>query len=112
MIIMIKDYEAGLHKWHTWDHIDRVIEFPIRTDMDNYDNFKEMSNRYYIIVPENQIAKDPTIKHPILKMGVLACFKENPEKSIKIFFNTEAYICNDDGRTIKRIIVYPREQLT
>lgn len=109
MIIMIKDYEDGLQKWHMWDNIDRIIDEPTLKCGEAYKFPYVAANRYHIIVPANQIARE---KGEELMMGRLICERRNSDSGFKIFYNTEAYICNDDGKTIKKIVIYPKELLT
>lgn len=109
MILEIKDYEGGKEKWHIMDNIESVIDCPtIHVPSKEYE-FGESTTTTFIIVPANHIAREA---NEDLKLGLLVCKRTNSDSRFKIFFNTEAYICNDDAKTIKRIVIYPRERLT
>lgn len=109
MILMIKDYERGLQKWHIMDNIEIVTDYPTEHIKGDKYEFKHSTTTLFIIVPENHIACE---KGEPLLLGLLVCKKTNSDSRFKIFFNTEAYICNDDAKTIRRIVVYPPEKLT
>lgn len=109
MILMIKDYEGKKERWHIMDNIETVIDCPTRYIQGDSYEFGEDTITTFIIVPANQIARE---KNEDLLLGLLVCKRTNPDSRFKIFFNTEVYICNDDGKTIKKIVIYPREKLT
>ena len=110
MILMIKDYEGKKVKWHIMDNIETIVDQATEHIKGDKYEFKDSPNTIFIIVAENQIAREKGEDH--LLLGMLICKRTNSDSRFKIFFNTEAYICNDDAKTIKRIVIYPRERLT
>lgn len=111
MIIMIKNYDNDIPEWHYWDNIDRVVDERI-LHLDNYDldfgGHKDIFNDVFIVVPMERLNIKKGSK---VMLGRLRCEQRNKVNAFRIYFNTEGYICNDDGKTIKKIVIYSRKEI-
>jgi len=106
---MVKNYNNNVAEWHYWDNIHRVVDERI-LHLDDYDLTKmgcHIDDTTVLISIERlRLKKDKKIL-----VGVLRCYQNSTREYFRIFFNTEAYICNDDGKTITKTVIYSRSAI-
>lgn len=106
MIIKIKQYNGNAPEWHYWDNIDRVVQERI-LHLKDY-NLDLAVGDIHILVPIERL----NIKEgKSVLLGQLRCEQRYSEHSFRIHFNTEAYLCNDEGKTIEKIVIYSRAEI-
>lgn len=106
MIIMVKNYNENAPEWHYFDNIDRVVDERM-LHLNDY-NLDFIGDDIFIVVPIERLNIKEGKK---VLLGVLRCEQRHKDHAFRVHFNTEAYICNDEGKTIRKIVVYSRSDI-